>query len=174
MCSIGVAIGAMMLGGVAKGYYEKQAYKEQARQADVNAQVADDNARKLNDQADEQARNNAMNEENKRRKLLQIKGQNIANVGASGVTMSGSALQAMGDSAYNAEMELAIDRYNGRQKVDNIFQNSTDSSNQANIYRANAAGFRKAGKAAMMNNILQAGVSSVSMYYGGGYGKKKS
>ena len=130
---VGVAIGATLLGGYLQGRAQKQAYEAQARQAEQNAQIAYQNAEKLQKQGEQQAQNNAVNEENKRRRLLQRRGQNIANVGASGITMSGSALDFMADSAYNEEMELAIDRWNGRQQVDNYFQSSTDNLNQGDV-----------------------------------------
>ena len=71
----------------------------------------------------------------------------------------------MADSQFNAEQDLAIERYNGRQKVDNIFQQSTDNVNQGDIYASNARAYRKAGKRAMMNSMLQAGLSVASNLY---------
>ena len=129
---VGVAIGATLLGGYMQGRAQRQAYEAQARQADQQAQIAYNNAAVLQEQGEQQAQNNAVNEENKRRRILQQRGKNIANVGASGVAMSGSALDFMADSQYNSEMELAIDRWNGRQQVDQYFQNSTDNLNQGN------------------------------------------
>ena len=129
------------------------------------AQIAYNNAAKLQEQGEQQAQNNAVNEENKRRRILQQRGRNIANVGASGVAMSGSALDFMADSEYNAEMDLAIDRWNGRQQVDQYFQNSTDNLNQGDVYKRNASQYRKAGKRAMMNSMLQSGLSLAGNLY---------
>ena len=162
---VGVAIGATLLGGYLQGRAQKQAYEAQARQAEQNAQIAYQNAEKLQKQGEQQAQNNAVNEENKRRRLLQRRGQNIANVGASGITMSGSALDFMADSAYNEEMELAIDRWNGRQQVDNYFQSSTDNLNQGDVYKRNARDYRRAGSKAMMNSMLQSGLSLAANLY---------
>ena len=162
---VGVAIGATLLGGYLQGRAQKQAYEAQARQAEQNAQIAYQNAEKLQQQGEQQAQNNAVNEENKRRRLLQRRGQNIANVGASGITMSGSALDFMADSAYNEEMELAIDRWNGRQQVDNYFQSSTDNLNQGDVYKRNARDYRRAGSKAVMNSMLQSGLSLAANLY---------
>lgn len=162
---VGVAIGATLLGGYLQGRAQQQAYEAQARQAEQNAQIAYNNAQKLQEQGEQQAQNNAVNEENKRRRLLQQRGRNIANVGASGVAMSGSALDFMADSEYNAEMDLAIDRWNGRQQVDQYFQSSTDNLNQGDVYKRNASQYRKAGKRAMMNSMLQSGLSLAGNLY---------
>lgn len=158
-------IGATLLGGYLQGRAARQQANAQAAQAQANADIAYNNAQRLQEQAETQAQNNAINEENKRRRLLQQQGQQRANIGAAGITASGSALAAMADSQFNMEQDLAIERYNGRQKVDNIFQQSTDSVNQGDIYAANARAYRKAGKRAMMNNMLQAGLSVAANLY---------
>lgn len=171
---VGVAIGATLLGGYLQGRAQKQAYEAQAKQAEQQAQIAYNNAAILQEQGEQQAQNNAINEENKRRRILQQRGKNIANVGASGVTMSGSALDFMADSAYNEEMELAIDRYNGRQQVDQYMQSSTDNLNQGDVYKRNASQYRKAGKKAMMNSMLQSGLSlAANLYSPKSVGKQK-
>lgn len=162
---VGVMIGATLLGGYLQGRAARQQANAQAAQAQANADIAYNNAQKLQEQAETQAQNNAINEENKRRKLLQLQGQQRANIGAAGITASGSALAAMADSQFNMEQDLAIERYNGRQKVDNIFQQSTDNVNQGDIYAANAKAYRKAGKRAMMNSMLQAGLSVAANLY---------
>lgn len=162
---VGVMIGATLLGGYLKGRAARQQANAQAAQAQANADIAYNNAQRLQEQAETQAQNNAINEENKRRRLLQQQGQQRANIGAAGITASGSALAAMADSQFNMEQDLAIERYNGRQKVDNIFQQSTDNVNQGDIYAANAKAYSKAGKRAMMNSMLQAGLSVAANLY---------
>lgn len=162
---VGVMIGATLLGGYLQGRAARQQANAQAAQAQANADIAYNNAQRLQEQAETQAQNNAINEENKRRRLLQQQGQQRANIGAAGITASGSALAAMADSQFNMEQDLAIERYNGRQKVDNIFQQSTDNVNQGDIYAANAKAYRKAGKRAMMNSMLQAGLSVAANLY---------
>lgn len=162
---VAAVVGATLLGGWLQGRAAQRQANAQAEQAQANADIAYRNAEKLQEQAEQQAQNNAINEENKRRKLLVQQGQQRANVGAAGVTMSGSALAAMADNTFNQEQELAIERYNARQKVDNIFQQSTDNVNQGDIYSANARAYRKAGKRAMMTSMLQSGLSLASTLY---------
>ena len=172
---VGAVIGATLLGGWLQGRAAQQQANAQAAQAQANADIAYRNAERLQEQAEQQAQNNALNEENKRRKLLVQQGQQRANVGAAGITMSGSALAAMADNTFNQEQELAIERYNARQKVDNIFQQSTDNVNQGDIYSANARAYRKAGKRAMMNSMLQSGLSLAgTLYTANSVGSQKS
>lgn len=164
---MGVAamVGATLLGGWLQGRAAQRQANAQAAQAQANADIAYRNAENLQKQAEQQAQNNALNEETKRRKILLQQGQQRANIGAAGITASGSALAAMADSQFNQEQELAFERYNARQQVDNIFQQSTDNVNQGDIYASSARAYRKAGKRAMMNSMLQAGLSVAANLY---------
>ena len=143
---VAATIGATLLGGFISGRAQQQQYKLQA-------------------QAEEQSKSNTINEENKRRRMNAMLSQQRANIGASGITASGSAANALADSAYNMESELAIERYNSRQGVENIFQQSTDLVNQRDIYNQNARNYRKAGKRALMNNMLMSGLSLAGSLY---------
>lgn len=162
---VAATIGATLLGGFITGRAQQQQYNAAAQQAEVNAQIADQNADKLQAQAEEQSKSNTINEENKRRRMNAMLSQQRANIGASGVAASGSAASALADSAYNMETELAIERYNSRQGVENIFQQSTDLVNQRDIYNQNARNYRKAGKRALMNSMLMSGLSLAGNLY---------
>ena len=165
-------IGATLLGGFLQGRAARQ--QAQAKQAEANAQLAYQNAEKTQEQAELQAKNNAINEENKRRRILVQQGQQRANIGAAGIQASGSAAAALADNAFNAEQDLAIERYNGRQRVDALVNQSTDLVNQGDVYKANARKYRKAGKRAMMNAMLQSGLSLAgNLYAGNSLGKQK-
>lgn len=162
---VGAFIGATLLGGLMQARAQRQQANAQARQAEVNAQIAYQNADKMQAQAEETARNNALNQEQKRRQLQKRLGAQQAQVGASGLAMSGTALDLMAESAYEMNRELAIDSYNDRQKVENIFQNSTDYLNQGDIYKQNARDYKKAGKRAAMNTMLQTGFTLAAGLY---------
>lgn len=162
---VAATIGATLLGGFITGRAQQQQYNAAAQQAEVNAQIADQNADKLQAQAEEQSKSNTINEENKRRRMNAMLSQQRANIGASGIAASGSAASALADSAYNMETELAIERYNSRQGVENIFQQSTDLVNQRDIYNQNARNYRKAGKRAFMNSMLMSGLSLAGSLY---------
>lgn len=165
---VGLMVGATLLGGLMQARAQREQANAQARQAEVNAQIAYQNSEKMQAQAEETAKNNAINQEQKRRQLVKRLGSQQAAVGASGLTMSGSALDLMAESKYEMERELAVDRYNDRQKVDNIFQNSTDYLNQGDIYKQNAKDYRKAGKRAAMNTMLQTAFTLAAGLYSPG------
>lgn len=162
---VAATIGATLLGGFITGRAQQQQYNAAAQQAEVNAQIAAQNADKLQAQAEEQSKSNTINEENKRRRMNAMLSQQRANIGASGIAASGSVASALADSAYNMETELAIERYNSRQGVENIFQQSTDLVNQRDIYNQNARNYRKAGKRAFMNSMLMSGLSLAGNLY---------
>ena len=162
---VGAMVGAVLLGGYMQGRAQQQQYNAMAAQAEANANVAYNNAEKLKEQAESQARANEMNEENKRRKLLIQQAQQRANVGAAGIQASGSVAAALADNAFNAEQELAIDRYNTRQQVDTMHNQSTDYVNQGDIYTKNASQYKKAGKRAMMNSMLQSTMTLAANLY---------
>lgn len=160
------AIITTVASGLLQARSQQQAYKAQAAQADANAKQMMQNAEKLDETAKQQDIANKINEEN-RRKMLQAKlGQQRARIGASGISLSGSAAEALMDSKDAMENELAIDAYNNRQKVDSIFQNQTNLVNQAEQYRTQAANYRAAGKQAFRTGMLQTAFSLAGNLYG--------
>ena len=66
---VAATIGATLLGGFISGRAQQQQYNAAAQQAEVNAQIANQNADKLQAQAEEQSKSNTINEENKRRRM---------------------------------------------------------------------------------------------------------
>lgn len=87
---------------------QQQQYNAAAQQAEVNAQIADQNADKLQAQAEEQSKSNTINEENKRRRMNAMLSQQRTNIGASGTAASGRAASALADSAYNRRQNLLL------------------------------------------------------------------
>jgi len=172
---VAATIVATLASGYLYGRSQQDAYNQQAAQAETNATIANKNADKVQANAELQAQNNAINEENKRRKLIGYQNQQLAKVGASGITLSGSALSALTDSKFNMDKDLAIGSYNDRQNVDNMFQKSTDYVNQRDIYKDNANAYRQAGKRAMMNSMLGSVFSLAgSLYSSKSAGAQKS
>lgn len=162
---VGAMIGAVLLGGYIQGRAQQKQYNAMAAQSEANAQIAYNNAQKLKEQAESQAQVNELNEENKRRRLLVQQGQQRASISAAGIQASGSAAAALADNSFNAEQELAIDRYNARQQVDSLYNQSTDYVNQGDIYNKNAQQYRKAGKRAVMNSMLQSTMTLATNLY---------
>lgn len=103
------AIGAVVAGGAlqAKGIMDDA--KAQKEASDYNATLDRQNA----ELAVEQARNNEIKQRQYSSKVL---GQARANYGASGITMEGSAMDVMAESAANAEMDALTIRHEGYLK----------------------------------------------------------
>lgn len=159
MGATAIAIGLTAATGIWKAKTEYDANKAQARQAQANADMAYQNAQVKDTQAHEQAQNNALNQEVKRRQMAQKQKELENQVGASGLMMSGSNLSTLADSHYNMMFDLGIDSYNGRQKVDNIFQQSTDLYNQGDVYAQQAKQYKKAAKMSIIKNAIETGAS---------------
>ena len=165
-------IGLTAATGIWKAKTEAEANEAQARQMQANADLAYQNAQVKDTQAHEQAQNNALNQEVKRRQLMSRQKELENQVGASGLMMSGSNLSTLADSHYNMMFDLGIDSYNGRQKVDNMFQQSTDYTNQGDIYSQQAKQYKKAARTSIIKNAFETG-ASIALVGSGAFGKKK-
>jgi hypothetical protein len=100
-----------LLGSFQQGYGQSQAY-------DYNAQVAAQNAEIARRQA-------AYDEQLARQRSLRILGQGRAGVAKSGITLSGSALDVMANSAADAELEALSVRYGGGVQSANAMARSS-------------------------------------------------
>lgn len=168
-------IGLAVASGLWEGYSARKQANAQAEVAEANARVAQDNAMRLDEQSKQLATNNAINEENEKTKLRQRNAAAQNALAGSGVAMSGSALDVAADNDYAAAFQLAMNRYNGRQEVDALQNNSTDYSNQANVYMQNARDYRAAGKRAALGAYIKTGLTVASaLGGGGGSGKNKT
>lgn len=166
----------------AQGYAQKQQANAMARQAEANAdlqqrnaQIMAQNSEKAQQNAEETARVNAQNTENERRKMLLRLGQQKAAIGSSGITATGSALNALADTQWDIDKQTAINLYNGRQETDKFFGQANDYSNQsaqyaysADVERENARNYRAAGKRAMMTSLLSGAISAGLQAWGAG------
>ena len=162
---VGAMVGATLLAGFTQARSIRQQTKAAEAQAQSQADIMMRNSDQMAENAEAEARTNALNNENKRRQLNRVLGQQKAQSGAAGLTMSGSALQGLAESNFNIEKDLAIDRYNNSQNVTNMYQKSTDYYNQGNIYRQQARDIRKAGKRQMIASALSTAFSLADNLY---------
>lgn len=159
------AIVGTLASGFLAGRAQRQQLRAQARQEEMQARIAQRNMDESEAQAEQLRQNNVINEEVKRRRLMQREGEMRTRIGASGITATGSALTALMDNGYNVEQELAMDAYNDRQKVEALRSQSTNFLNERNMRQASAANFRKASSRAMMNSMLSSGFSLAANLY---------
>jgi len=192
---IGTIGAAFLQGQAARQQAEAQArqaeaqaaqYEAQAKMQQAESEAAAKNAERANKEAQEQARVATENTEMRRRQLLQKEGEQKAKIGASNITATGSALNALADTRWDINKETAMQLYNGMQGAYQTFGKATDYSNESNKYdfyarqnqanaggaRASAESARAAGKRAEMNAWLGGAFSLASNLsgFGGGGG----
>lgn len=175
---VGTIIGTLGTAFLA-GRAAKQQYEVQARQAEANAQLqaaeaenAMLNAQKANKNAEETARVNAQNvEDDRRKKLLYINAQK-ANIGKSGLALTGSAASLVDQSREEIDYETEKNLVNGQQDVYKLFGVGTDYANQSQNYRwqeanlrKNASDYRAAGNRAFWNSMLGGAFSLAGNLY---------
>jgi len=160
---IGTLGAAFLQGRAAREQAEAQAaqYEAQAKMQQAEAENAAKNAERANKEAQEQARVATENTEMRRRQLLRKEGEQRAKIGASNITATGSALNAMADTRWDIDYDTMTQLYNNMQGAYQTFGKATDYSNESNKYdyyarqnQANAEGARAAGKRAEMNAWL--------------------
>ena len=130
----GAALSAV--GSIASGIAQSSEARRQAAYADANA-----------DLAKQQGRSEAQVIREKARRLA---GQNRAAIGASGVDISGSFLDALADSDIDAELDAQTALWNSKLEARN--------------YRAQAKSVRAQGRSALIGGIFGAGTSAISGY----------
>lgn len=155
--ALGIASTAVSaVGAVASGISQSNAYKQQARMDELNAQ----NARI---QAETERSVSNQQEEQQRRRARQVIGAQSAAAAQSGVAPGGSQALALEDSATQAELDALNVRYEGTMRARASEFQSGLYSMQASQNRANASAARTAG-------FLNAGASllkGASSAYGG-------
>ena len=164
------SIGMAFLNGKAQ-QAQYEAYAQQAEQnakiQQMNADIMAQNSDKARKNAEENARTSALEAELNDREHRRRLGTQMAHIGKSGLSNTGSALNALNDT----EEELAINRaknlFNGRRTTDSYIQQSTDFVNQQSqyeysrdVYKKNASDYREAGSRAFMTNMLMGAISA--------------
>ena len=166
MCTLALSLIATGLGTYMSARSQRSQYESAANQAQYNAQIQEQNAKKMLGQAEEASKNSAMNEESKRRKMLAFQGQQRAAAGASGVSgTTGSYADVLGDTAWNQEYDLAVERYNNSQTVSRYYDESNNYDMQSAAYKQQASDYRGAAKRAYRNTLIQGALTMASSLY---------
>ena len=124
--------GVSMLSSIASGNAQAAALKAKENEAKYNQDIAKQNSQIMQANAEAVNKSGAYQEELQRKKNLQLQGTAEANIGASGVTMSGTPLEIMTQNAQNMEQDILASRYNTAVKANQY-------KAQANIYTTEAA-----------------------------------
>ena len=152
---------ALMAGQmVAQLWGQHQQGKAQAAMYNQQARVAEANAR-ISDRKQEQIADQALQERDKMSdKMRLIQGQNVAEAGASGLTMSGTPLQLMASSYDEYNKDIQNWESNKNNNIYNEYLNGMNYRNEASTARAAASNAKKQTRMAMLGTILS-GASSI-------------
>jgi hypothetical protein len=128
------AAAASAVGSLVSGVSQSSQAKSQAAYASANAELAGQKG-----ETEAQAI---------REKARRLSGQNRVAIGASGVDLAGSFLDALADSDINAELDAQTALWNGKVEAAN--------------YRAQAKAAKAGGRSALVGSFFGAGTSAIS------------
>lgn len=141
---------------------QHQQTKAQTAMYNAQAQAAEANAR-ISDRKQQDIANQALQERDKMdNKMRLIAGQNTAEAGATGLSMSGTPLQLMASSYDEYNKDINNWETNKNNSIYNEYLNGVNYRNEANSARAAAANAKTQGRLQMLSTIL----SGASSMYG--------
>lgn len=151
---------------------QHQQTKAQTAMYNAQAQAAEANAR-ISDRKQQDIANQALQERDKMdNKMRLIAGQNTAEAGATGLSMSGTPLQLMASSYDEYNKDINNWETNKNNSIYNEYLNGVNYRNEASSARAAAANAKRQGRIQMLGTILS-GASSMyglkQQYAGGKY-----
>ena len=151
---------------------QHQQTKAQTAMYNAQAQAAEANAR-ISDRKQQDIANQALQERDKMdNKMRLITGQNTAEAGATGLSMSGTPLQLMASSYDEYNKDINNWETNKNNSIYNEYLNGVNYRNEASSARAAAANAKRQGRIQMLGTILS-GASSIygmkQQYAGGKY-----
>ena len=157
MCNPIALTAASMVGTL---FTQHQQGRAQAAMYNQQARVAEANAR-ISDRKQEQIADQALQERDKMSdKMRLIQGQNVAETGASGLTMSGTPLQLMASSYDEYNKDIQNWETNKNNSIYNEYLNGMNYRNEASTARAAASNAKSQARMAMLGTILS-GASSI-------------
>lgn len=159
-----ISAASAVAGAGVSAYGMIQQGKSQQREANYNAAVADNNAISAGYAAIQEQQAAAREADTLRENRDRVLAGNRTAAAASGLMLSGSVVDVMGDSALQAEKEISMAYYRGDVSAQN-------SRNQASNFRAQATMTRTAGVNAKRGayfqsagTLLSAGASAAGSY----------
>ena len=141
---------------------QHQQTKGQVAMYNAQAQAAEANAR-ISDRKQQDIANQALQERDKMdARMRLITGQNTAEAGATGLSMSGTPLQLMASSYDEYNKDIHNWESNKNNSIYNEYLNGLNYRNEASTARASASNAKTQGRLAMIGTIL----SGASSMYG--------
>ncbi len=133
MSFIGTAVG--VLGGLMQSAGQSRQAKDIEAMAEYNARVAEYDAQLAEQKGAQEREREKLNQYQKRKLMLGELKTQVASYAKSGVTMSGSPIDVTIDSQANAELDMAVDRYNSELDIYGYQQEAQGYRSEAQIRR---------------------------------------
>lgn len=187
-----IGTGISAYGMIQQGNIAEQQGNLQARiaqdEANYNAKIDDNNAIRSGYAAIQEQQSADQEIDSLREQRLRALGSQRAALGKSGLTISGSGLDVMSDTAVQFEKEIQMARYRGQVGAFNYAQQAADFRSSANARRVSgrntaiSAAFsgasakyssRLSATGTLIGGLAQAGASFASFRGGNPYGKSK-
>lgn len=169
MCSPTALIATAVAQGMSQYNQTKQQYNSQIAEYNAQAAAAEANAR-ISQHKQEQIADQYANKKSQiNNKMKLAAGQTAAQAGASGLSLSGSALDNLSSSYRAWQDDSNVLRQNQRNDVWSEQINERNYTNQANAYRTSASNLSKQKSGALLGTILStaANIYGIKSNYGG-------
>lgn len=154
-----IMIGVSVAGAAVSAYGQYSAGQDAKKQANYNAQIAQQEANMIKQSGEREAQiigqNQVLNEYRQRKQQAYDAGAMTAGYAGAGVKVgTGSPLNAMVDSLANSELEIAIGAWSSKTQADTVRYNAKMGMMNKN---SQAEMLKKYGQSAATNSLFQAG-----------------
>jgi len=174
MCDpVTIMAAATVIGGGVSAYGQIQQGNAAAEAARYQAAVQRNNAIMLDNRAEEERVKGDFEANQKRREVARILGAQRAGAGASGVEMSGSFLDVLGDSATQGALDVAMLRYNAETRARDLEFDADNMRAQSELTMFEGRSAKRASRIGAFGTLLGTASSVSGMWntHGGGGGK---
>ncbi|GEM_PF-5724183 len=124
---------------------------------EYNAAVDTSNAKKAEFEAQYQRKRTDLELSTHRRRVGQVKGAQVARIAASGVTMEGSAVDALADTEYQAEIDAQLIEMEGTMAEERARGKADQYRQKAKITTLDAKNRKLSSRLGMARTLLQTG-----------------
>lgn len=156
----------MLMAGAMSAVGSVNEANAQAKSAEGNAEFADEQANQL-DRSATLIKSQAFDDEMRLRVMARKQmGANQASIGASGLQMTGSALDVMQESAANVEHDAAAIRMAGNEKSNSLALQARQQRTYAGLLRSGADATKLGGNLAAAGDLVSGGAHFAKELYG--------
>lgn len=175
MCEATIMMAATVISGGLQAYGQYEQGQAAYEAAKYQAQVERNNATAERNKAIQERQKGEQEAAQKRREVARIIGQQRANVGASGVEMSGSPLDVLTDTALQGALDVAMIRHNAEIKARDREFTAQNFDAQSELTMMGGRAARRAGTISALGTAVSTGSTFAGQWqqHGNPFGGKK-